>query len=93
MSLSLRAAERRERRAQEMARGRKTTTMHMAEGILDQLASEFRINRTWFTVDFSDDDARNWTITLAVPDTEPITENFFVFPSPEVRAAIALMTS
>ncbi len=91
MSLMDRAAARREQRAQEMARGRKTTTIHMAEGIMDQLASEFRINRTWFKVDFIADDARNWTITLAVPDAEPITENFFVFPSPEVRATIALL--
>ena len=93
MSLAERAATRREQRAQEMAKGRQVTKAHMANGLLDQLAAEFNMPRTWFTLNSEAEDVRSWTISVTLPGADPVTESFFEFPSPELRAAIALMTS
>jgi hypothetical protein len=93
MSLAERAAARREQRAQEMAKGRQVTKAHMANGLLDQLASEFSMPRTWFTLNNESEDVRNWTISVTLPGADPVTESFFEFPSPDFRAMVALMKS
>jgi hypothetical protein len=84
------------RRKEEMDAGRNRTIRNMAEAIIEQSLSEMlpsqrmRANFTLVTPGY---DPRSWEVEFRVtPDADPIVDNFFDFPSDNMKATIALLT-
>lgn len=82
------------RTAAEKAAGAKRVKLTMAEGLIEPVAAEF--GPRWigkFKLDSSHEDVRLWTVSCTiVPYEPPVVELFMEFPTPQLRATIALIS-
>jgi hypothetical protein len=75
---------------QEKGLGSKLVRFSMAEGIVSQLASEIGVVSV--LIESGEDDARKWKVETKIPEIDKVyTENFWDFPSNEIKATIMLL--
>lgn len=83
--------KREERRQAEMNRGAKQVKTDMAQGLVDKLAIELDPKRKFsFHMVAYGDDARKWGVRVDFNNGQAHSENFWDFPTDELRAKIML---
>lgn len=82
-----------ERTRAEMARGALVTKRNMAEGLVEQIASELDPHRrfTFYLISESPD-PRNWGVKVNFNNGASHAEDFSNFPTDELKAKIMLMS-
>lgn len=84
--------ERARRKRQEIEGGRQRVLKTMAEGLIERVLQDRGLSCV-YTLDTSNGDWREWTVTLRTQDPEvaEITEIFGDFPSPELTTKLMLL--
>ncbi len=80
-----------ERTLREQAAGRLLTTQAMLNGLIDQICTDYKINRFATILNTDGDDPRKWTITVTLKGGITHTENAWEFPTDELKAIIMLI--
>jgi hypothetical protein len=98
MGMMDRAEEKQRKRAAEMSAGRNMVRVNMAKGLLQEVGEGIArdYGQRWrgkFELDHEADDVRNWKVRCyLVNDEPPVEESFFDWPTPDLRAKIALLS-
>lgn len=82
--------ERQRRQKQELEGGRQRVLRDMAQGMIDRLGPELSMKNSYQLISV-DPDPRKWTITIYFSEGVSHTENFWDFPSDELRAMNMMM--
>ena len=79
------------RRRQEVEGGRQRVLRDMANGLVERLCTDYKLDKDKVQTRFNDPDPRNWTLAVTVPGGKEFEESFFKFPSPEFVTTMMLI--